>query len=204
MTLLSILIFLIPIFVGTIIVHLIWDKNDPKILLLKFALGIGIGIGLISLLYFVFRFSGQSWFLPLLLGILLLLSAIAIRTWKPLTLFQRIPLTGLQKVLLLSLAVVIILNLATFVSISLRRPHGAWDSWAIWNRSARFIYRGGEDWQRAFSGEFYWMFHADYPLLVPLTTAWAWAVLNIETIRVPMIQSGIYLFGSGLLLFSAL
>src|SRR5215207_521396 len=204
MTLLSVAIFLIPIIIGTLFVHLLWNNNDPKILLLKFALGIGTGIGLTSLLYFMFLFTHQAWFLFLLLGILFLLGLITLRNWKPLSLSKRTPLGRVQKLLLLILAVIIIVDLATFVSTSLRRPHGAWDSWAVWNRTARFIYRGGEDWQRIFSAEFYWLFHADYPLLVPLTNAWGWDILNFETLRIPMIQSGIYLFGSGLLLFSAL
>jgi len=204
MSLPIVLIYLIPVFTGSLIVHLTWNRNDPKLLLLKFALGVGIGIGFTSLLYFMFLFTHQSWFLVLLLGILFLLSMISLRTWKPFPFFERMPLTRLQKVLLLILAIVIILDLAIFISISLRRPHGAWDSWAVWNRAARFIYRGGADWQRVFSDEFHWLFHADYPLLVPLTNAWVWDVLNFETTRVPVIQSGIYLFGSALLLFSAL
>ena len=203
MTLLSILLYLIPILLGTLIVHQIWNINDQKLFLLKLALGIGIGIGITSLLYFVSLFTGQSGFVVLLLEIVCLLGFIALRIWEPLPLLSKTPLTRLQKFLLLILVVVILVDLGTFISTSLRRPHGAWDSWAIWNRAARFIYRGGEDWQRIFSDEFYWLFHADYPLLVPLTNAWGWDVLNIETLRVPMIQSGIYLFGSGLLLFSA-
>ena len=204
MTLLSILLYLIPILLGIFVVHLIWNTDDQKIFLLKLALGIGVGIGLTSFLYFVSLLTHPSVFLFLLLGFLVLLGFQAVRGWKPLPFLQGAPLTRLQKLLLLILAFVVLVDLATFISTSLRRPHGAWDSWAIWNRAARFIYRGGEEWQRVFSEEFNWLFHADYPLLVPLTNTWVWDILNFETLRAPMIQSGIYLFGSGLLLFSAL
>lgn len=204
MTLLSILLYLIPVLLGIFVVHLIWNTNDQKIFLLKLALGIGVGMGLTSLLYFVSLFTHPSGFFFLLLGVLFLLGFLTLHRWRPLPLLQRTSLTRLQKLLLLVLAVVVLMDLATFMSTSLRRPHGAWDSWAIWNRAARFIYRGGENWQRVFSEEFNWLFHADYPLLVPLTNTWVWDILNFETLRAPMIQSGIYLFGSGLLLFSAL
>lgn len=204
MTLFSIALYLIPIFIGALVVHLIWKRNGPKILFVKFALGIGIGIGVTSLLYFVFLFTNQSWFLLLLLVILLVLIFASIRTWQPSSYFHLTSLTRLQKALLFILAIVIIIDLATFLSISLRRPHGYWDSWAVWNRAARFIFRGGENWQQAFSDDLFWIFHADYPPLVPLTTAWAWDVLNVETLRVPMVQAGIYLFSSGMLLFSGL
>jgi hypothetical protein len=204
MTLLSILLYLLPILLGILVVHLVWNPSDQKIFLLKIALGIGIGMGFTSLLYFVSLLTYPSGFLLYVLLALSLLGFLTLRRWQPLPVLQRPLLTRLQKLLLLVLAIVILLDLATFLSISLRRPHGAWDSWAIWNRAARFIYRGGEDWQRVFSDEFFWLFHADYPPLVPLTNAWAWDILNNETLRVPMIQSGIYLFGSGLLLFSAL
>jgi hypothetical protein len=204
MTLSSIALYSIPTIIGGLIVHTIWRANDLKVLLLKLALGVGIGIGIISLLYFVFLFTRQAWFLFLLLAIALLLTVLSIRNWQPLDPTKREPLLPIQKVLFLFLVVILVIDLAAFISTSLRIPHGAWDSWAIWNRAARFIFRSGADWQRIFSGEFNWLFHADYPLLVPLTTAWVWDVLNVETQRTPMVQAAIYLFLCGLLLFSAL
>lgn len=204
MTLFSIALYLIAIFIGALLVHLVWKRNDPKILLTKFTLGIGTGIGVTSLLYFIFLFTNQSWFLAILLALLFMLTYASIRTWHQPPLVRLTPLSRLQKTLLIILGIVIILDLAIFLSISLRRPHGYWDSWAVWNRTARFIFRGGENWQRAFSDDFDWLFHADYPPLVPLTTAWVWDILNVETLRAPMVQSGIYLFSSGALLFSGL
>ncbi|HEU0296050.1 MAG TPA: hypothetical protein VFR47_25160 [Anaerolineales bacterium] len=204
MTLPSIALYSIPALIGVLIVHLIWDGNNTNIIPVKIALGIGIGIGITSLLYFIFLFTRQSGFLLFLFSIALLLIFISIRNWQPFDLTHNQPLTAVQKALFFILVIIIIINLATFISISMRIPHGSWDSWAIWNRVARFIFRSGQDWQRIFSSEFNWLFHADYPLLVPLTTAWVWDVLNVETQRVPMIQAGIYLFVCGLLLFSAL
>ena len=205
MTALSTAIYLIPIFIGILLVHIIWNDPDIKLLLLKFALGIEVGIGLTALLYFVFLFIDRPGFLYLLLTISLALTFAVIRKWEPPQLsFKKNSLTQLQKLLLLSLAIIVLIDLGTFISTSLRRPHGSWDSWMIWNRVARFIYLGEKDWQRAFSSEFYWLFHPDYPPLIPLTNAWVWGVLKSETVRVPAIQSGIFLFTSGLLLFTAL
>jgi hypothetical protein len=204
MTLPSIALYSIPAMIGVLMVHLIWGGNNPNIILVKIALGIGIGIGVTSLLYFLFLFTRQSGFLLLLFGVTLLLTFISSRNWQPFDLSHNQPLTPVQKALFFILVAIIMINLATFISTSMRIPHGSWDSWAVWNRVARFIFRSGQDWQRIFSSEFNWLFHADYPLLVPLTTAWVWDVLNVETQRAPMIQAGIYLFLCGPLLFSAL
>ena len=204
MTLLSLALYSIPAIIGALMVHIIWRETNSKIILVKISLGVGIGMGITSLLYFLFLFTQQSWFLILLFGIALLFAFLAFRVWQPFDPTHNEPFSPLQKVLFSILAVIVIIDLAAFISTSMRIPHGAWDSWAIWNRVARFIFRSGDDWQRIFSGEFDWLFHADYPLLVPLTTAWVWDVLNVETQRAPMIQAAIFLFLCGLLLFSAL
>jgi hypothetical protein len=204
MSLSSLALYSMPAIIGVLLVHKLWRGTDPKLILVKIALGIGIGLGITSLLYFIFLFTQQAWFLTLLFGIALLLTFLSMRDWQPFKLTHNESFSYLQKGLFLILAVIIIIDVAAFISTSMRIPHGAWDSWAVWNRVARFIVRSGGDWQRIFSGEFNWLFHADYPLLVPLTTAWVWDVLNVETQRAPMIQAAIYLFLCGLLLFSAL
>ena len=204
MTLLSIALYSIPAIIGALMVHIIWRGTNSKMILVKIALGVGIGMGITSLLYFLFLYTQQSWFLILLFAIALLFAFLSFRVWQPFDPTHNEPFSPLQKVLFIILAVIVTIDLAAFISTSMRIPHGAWDSWAIWNRVARFVFRSGEGWQRIFSGEFDWLFHADYPLLVPLTTAWVWDVLNVETQRAPMIQAAIYLFLCGLLLFSAL
>ena len=74
----------------------------------------------------------------------------------------------------------------------------------IYNRAARFIFRDPANWQATLSPDLYWGFHADYPLLISTNVAWAWASLGAENIRVPLIQSGLFLFACIGLLFTAL
>jgi hypothetical protein len=74
----------------------------------------------------------------------------------------------------------------------------------IYNRAARFIYRGGDHWTDAFSPELYWFFHTDYPPMLALNVASGWGALRQETVRVPMLVGGAFLFGSAGLLFAGL
>lgn len=59
-------------------------------------------------------------------------------------------------------------------------PHGGWDAWAIWNLRARFLFRAGTEWERAFSGLLGWS-HPDYPLLLPLSVVRGWVYLGRES-----------------------
>jgi hypothetical protein len=97
-----------------------------------------------------------------------------------------------------------ILALTVYVTVSLREPQGAWDSWMIYNRAARFMYRGGDHWRDAFSPEMYWFFHADYPPMVALNVASGWDALGQETVRVPMLVGGAFLFASAGIMFAGL
>jgi len=203
MTLLSFLLYLIPISIGILIVHLVWNEIEAKVFLVKATIGIGLGIGLTSMLYFLF--VHRPWFLELLLGIGLALVILTVYKWSPIQFStERAKLTRLQTILLVILAAVLALDAVTFIGTSLRRPNGNWDSWAIWNRDSRFIYRGGDQWQRAFSSDLDQFFHPDYPPLFPMTTAWVWDVLKTETLRTPMVHSGIFLLASGMLIFGSL
>jgi 4-amino-4-deoxy-L-arabinose transferase-like glycosyltransferase len=100
-------------------------------------------------------------------------------------------------------AMVLLGAMVYFTAIE-RKPQGAWDTWMIYNRAARFIYRGGEHWRDAFSPHLYWFFHADYPPLVALNTAAGWEALGQEAVRVPMLVGGAFLFGCAGLLFTGL
>jgi hypothetical protein len=90
----------------------------------------------------------------------------------------------------------LLLTAIIYFNVSVRKPHGAWDSWAIYNRTARMIYRSQSAWTDAFSPELYWYFHADYPPLLALNIASGWEAVGEETVRVPMAVSGAFLFGS--------
>jgi hypothetical protein len=72
----------------------------------------------------------------------------------------------------------------------------------IYNRMARFIYRGGEHWRDAFSPQSFWLFHADYPPMIALNVASGWDALGQETARIPILVGGAFLFASAGIMFA--
>jgi len=101
--------------------------------------------------------------------------------------------------ILLPITLVILgVSAASFITLVMANPHGYYDAFAIWNLHARMIFRGGEHWQTAFSPHLY---HADYPLLVPITIAKTWGLLNAETLRTPMVIAGMFLYAAAGSLF---
>ena len=203
-----ILVFLLPILIGGLVVHLLWPERDFKILIFKAFLGIGIGLGLSSLLYFLylFLFAGQHWFIFVQLAIFLILLIVTIwkerkQTWPPL---PRWNLTRTQTILSAIALIVFLISLASTASYLLRRKQGDWDAWMMYNRAARFVYRDQTHWLESFSRQMDPIFHADYPLLLAMNTASGWDALGTETPRVPMIQSALFAIGCLGLAVSAL
>ncbi len=193
---LLIVIFLVPILIGGLVVHLLWPERDFKILIFKAFLGIGIGLGLSSLLYFLYLlpFAGQHWFIFVQLTIFLTLLALTIwkerkQAWPPL---PRWNLTRTQTILSALALIVFSISLASTASYLLRRKQGDWDAWMMFNRAARFVYRDQAHWLESFSRQMDPIFHADYPLLLAMNTASGWDALGMETPRVPMIQSALF------------
>jgi hypothetical protein len=83
-------------------------------------------------------------------------------------------------------------------------PHGiGWDAFAIWNLHARFLYRGGADWQDGFTPVIQWS-HPDYPLLLPAGIAHFWRYWGNDSPLVPGIVALIFTFSTVGLLFSGL
>lgn len=72
---------------------------------------------------------------------------------------------------------------AQFWTLSLQKPHGSWDAWVHWNVVSRFVYRGGELWQGTFLRI---LDQPDYPLLIAMTNATTWELVQKETSRGPM------------------
>jgi len=206
MTIRSLFVLLPSIISGGLLVHLIWPVKGVKTILFKVCLGIGIGLGLNSLLYFLYLliFNRQTGFWGLQILVLIALVSITIFRERPYHFSPGVfnPPDRLQMIILASAGIMAILALAISITVSLRKPQGAWDSWMIYNRAARFIYRGGDHWVDAFSPEMYWFFHADYPPLVALNVASGWDAIGQETVRVPMALGGAFLFGSAGLLFA--
>lgn len=80
----------------------------------------------------------------------------------------------------------IILAAVNLVGFCLRKPHGWFDAWGIWNLKALFLYRGGrEHWSR-FLTDFEGWSHADYPLLISASVARLWAYLGGESNAAPI------------------
>jgi hypothetical protein len=191
MSLLSLLTFLPPILIGALLIHLVWsDRNTLLDWLLKLSLGTGLGLGLSSLLFYLHLtfFPGSPYFLVVEIVILLALTVIAFRKHK-MTPHAPAPKSRLTIFQIAILSIGLLMSVISFlglVNYSRQRAHGDWDAWMIYNRSARFIFRGGEAWQDAFSPDMNLVFHADYPPLLAFNIAARWQTLSAETTYVPM------------------
>ncbi len=84
------------------------------------------------------------------------------------------------------------------VDMALLAPHGGWDAWGTWNLKARYLFRGGGDWQRIFSEipEFY---RPDYPLMLPISIAGFWHYASAESQLVPAALGITFTFATVLL-----
>ncbi|HEY2981395.1 MAG TPA: glycosyltransferase family 39 protein, partial [Anaerolineales bacterium] len=136
-------------------------------------------------------------------AMLVLLLIVVIAQPQTSEVFKTSEVSRLQAALLGLALIALIFSALVFFNLNKARPQGAFDAWSIWNRAARFIYRDTENWRATVSPELYWGNHADYPLLIPLNVAWAWQAVGGETQRVPMAQSGLFLFACIGLMFAS-
>ncbi len=208
MTILSFIVFLPAVLLGTLVVHLFWpDKFSPSILL-KLSLGTGLGLGLSSILYFIsLRVAPGRVNMPVMLVILIIPLVVIIYFQKGLDGLTPIwipTMTWMQWGLSVGFIICVSLSAFVFANYVTSRPQGALDAWSIWNRAARFVHRDPENWTATLSPDLPLLRHADYPLLVPLNVAWGWDALGNETLRTPMVQGGLFTFASIFLLFSAI
>lgn len=208
MTLTSLLIFSIPILSGILLVHLIWPVKGSVFFLLKLALGLGLGMGFNSIIYFLMllvapAFQGHLFLSASILILLLIMALLKERNnqWPIIKITQ---ISRGQWVLISITSIAFIFSGLTFFNLTKSRPQGSYDAWGIWNRAARFIYRDLENWKATLSPDLYWGTHPDYPLLIPLNVVWGWKVIGKETLRTPAVQSGIFVAGTFLLMFSAI
>ncbi|MDO9302208.1 MAG: hypothetical protein Q7T89_12530, partial [Anaerolineales bacterium] len=209
MSVLSLLAFSLPILTGTLIVHLLWvGKKHPTELILKLSLGIGVGLGISSMLYFVYLifFAGSPYFLYVELALFLIALIVAYPKTKKTAHVPspRLSVSFLQVVILVIAGLVFVSSFLGVVNYARQRARGDWDAWMIYNRAARFIYRGQSTWQDAFSGDMGVIFHADYPPLLGLNIASRWDILSEETAYVPMFQGLLFSLASLGVCFGAL
>lgn len=99
--------------------------------------------------------------------------------------------------------VALIMTTVTLVILMLKKPHGEWDAWAIWNMRARFLARGGDQWKAAFSNLLEWS-RPDYPLLLPGFIARCWKYMGKEAVIVPGLVAGVFTAITAGLLFSSI
>ena len=134
---------------------LLWNTSRPAAFLLKASFSIGLGLGVSSLVYFLYLAAwgaGRGFFYFETAAALLVL---AVWLWKR----RRLTLPKFQKPTRLQVAFAIPALLVFFFSASglfnyaFARREGDWDAWMIYNRSARFLFRGGEFWRDAFSAD---------------------------------------------------
>ncbi len=204
---------LLPILLGFALVSLLWDRDQgvPGSLLLKGSLSVGLGSGLASALFFAWiliagRYRGG--FILLESGLLLCLAGVFFLTRRRADWFRFLgsevsPGTPAPRwFFVLSFYGILALSILAFLYLSLNRPHGGWDAWAMWNMRARFLFRGGDHWKEVFSllGEL----HPDYPFLVPGVVARAWSYMGSDPVSVPAVASIGFMLATVFLLTSSL
>ncbi|MBK6647905.1 MAG: hypothetical protein IPG44_19520 [Anaerolineales bacterium] len=208
MTLLSAIAFTPAILLGALTVCLVWPPKLRSPLLLILSIGAGLGMGLSSILYFIaLQFPPGRLNMPVLQTVLALVLAVFVfrkyRRTNP-NVISFPSLSWFQWCLVGLTAACLAVSVLVFANYVISRPQGALDAWSVWNRAARFIYRDPEHWAATLSPDLPLLRHADYPLLVPLNVAWGWDALGNETLRVPMMQGGIFTFATIFLLFGAI
>jgi hypothetical protein len=205
--------FLLPILLGFALVTLFWgrDQTVPESFLLKTSLSVGLGFGLTSALYFAWilivgRFGMD--FILLESGLFLVLAATVFMTrprYEGFRFFRKdgsAGKIGVRQLFAFSFYGILALSMLAFLYLSLNRPHGGWDAWAMWNMRARFLFHGGDHWRDVFSvvGEL----HLDYPFLVPGVVARVWSYAGSDTTGVPAVASLVFTLTTVLLLSSSL
>lgn len=200
------------ILIGIGFVFLLWPYSFRSNIILKSLLGVGVGAGLSSLLFFIrLLISPGNLKTYFLIELFLLLATLAALLFTRNRLKRHSPF-GFQikkqrwyswvffSVFLLS----VISWILSFRAQTFMSPHGTFDAYAIWNLRARFIVRGGENWQGGLSPALDWKNHADYPMLTPSLVARSWSFLDEESTRVPIVISAIFSLGLVGLVFAFL
>jgi hypothetical protein len=106
--------------------------------------------------------------------------------------------------LLIAFFVVLAASMTAFIYIATKQPHGYREAYSIWNLHARFLERGGgAHWTALFSKTLDWS-HPDYPLLIPALVAQFWALIQTETVIVPIVVAFFFTFGTVAILIGAI
>ncbi len=195
-----------PILMGTLLASLLILPTGRGNMLLLVALGIPVGFGVSASHYFLWSYFLTPSFPGFWLIDILLIAVLAWFNWKQRELFKTLvpewkKWTWIDWLVGLLFLAVFISAMASFDAYTKANPHGRYDAWAIWNVRARMIARGGEYWKSVFIPQ---VFHADYPLLVPLTIARSWVMAGTESQRIPPAVAGFFTAASAGILPGAL
>jgi hypothetical protein len=221
MTVDALFALLVPIFIGlSLTIFLIpgeWREN----LLIRLCFAPALGVGISSCLtYLAMQMLLPIWGL-VLVELAVLAACVGLNLWSGkirlsnkfsswrdgLFLHKTIPgngfMSGLGWFLTVIFAAVILAETAAFVSHTMRNPHGTFDAYAIWNQRARMLFFTEAGSGTAFSALINWKFHADYPMLLPLSVLRLWRIIGSETLRVPMLLALLFTFSAPMILFAA-
>jgi hypothetical protein len=165
-------------------------------------------VGVFSMLFFLARAWNllALWRIDLTVLALLLVSYVLLRRHGSNSVWISEPTQGASAPRFLKVAffIALLISIYSVITRAVTHPYGdGWDSLAIWNLHARFLYRGGVHWRDGFTALVPWS-HPDYPLLLPATIAHFWTIIGRETTAVPTFIGPVFTFVTAGLLFAAL
>jgi len=176
-------------------------KRRRYSLVLAGSLAVGFGFGIASCAFFLYAvLLGPGHRGLALIELILLVGLIAVRlyTWRAHRWDRWRPRAGPGTpapswVFRAGLFASLVVSVSLFVVVALQGPHGGWDAWMTWNVMARFLFRGGDHWQDAFSSSFR---HPDYPLLLPGIVARSWEYIGSDTVVAPVTVAMLFTFAT--------
>ncbi|MCE9625075.1 MAG: hypothetical protein K8R69_06440 [Deltaproteobacteria bacterium] len=193
------MIFRLPIFFaiavlsGVALLGMLWPRSvSAPGKSLKISLGFGLGMGAISFLQFFWLLGRGAWSSGMnMLLIAWGLAAMALvffqgklRDATPVMPAESSgPAQEIEQILAGYFWVFLAFAVLIAVFYFYQNPHGNWDAWSHWNLRARFVFRGGEGWNRAL-GPDYWN-PLNYPLFLPMLVSSGWGFITVETQWVP-------------------
>ena len=184
--------------IGFFAIRLIWpaEKTTLPGLIQQISLAIGFGLGASSCIFFLWLMSNgvRLGFRSLILCetfLAVILAVLYFRTAKSTFRIEKIAApagTNDRFYTLLTVIFFILTPVAIIILVflTLKNPSGGWDAWAIWNMSARFLFRGMTEWREVFSRP--WgsgLLHPDYPLLLPGIVAKCWGYIGKDIVLAP-------------------
>lgn len=174
----------VPAVIGVCLLRLVARSEGWARLTFELPVGLALGLGVTGALSFLgFVISDRPTVL-LELGLLFALLWARRRTDAPALLAPERSPGGWRRTAGAAALVIVGAAAVVWASEAWTMDHGAWDAWDIWNMRARFLYRAGEGWERAFAETLHWA-HPHYPPLWPSAVARGFALAGHESTWVP-------------------